>query len=149
MLMRTPHRGFGQSVTAARLQWSLWLPSSLRILPQSLPLQSAHFKHQVYVLLRHPLFEQVIKRHPRPRQKSAPDVAGHLDFFRLVCLTHDVPTSQTRGRAGSSVMVNEALPAGYLSAERGEAMFRHACAIGLEGVVSKRATSRPALARAG
>jgi bifunctional non-homologous end joining protein LigD len=39
-------------------------------------------------------------------------------------------------------MVNEALPAGHLSAERGEAMFHHACAMGLEGVVSKRATSR-------
>src|SRR4051812_13768545 len=55
----------------------------VRILPQSLPLQSAHLKHQVYVLLRHPFFEQVIKRHPRPHQKSAPDVASHLDFFRL------------------------------------------------------------------
>ena len=29
-----------------------------------------------------------------------------------------------------------------LSAEQGEAMFRHACAMGLEGIVSKRATSR-------
>jgi ATP-dependent DNA ligase len=39
-------------------------------------------------------------------------------------------------------MVNEALPAGHLSAENGEAMFRHACALGLEGIVSKRFTSR-------
>jgi ATP-dependent DNA ligase len=39
----------------------------------------------------------------------------------------------------------------HLSAERGEAMFRHACAMGLEGIVSKKLTSRynRALARAG
>jgi bifunctional non-homologous end joining protein LigD len=30
----------------------------------------------------------------------------------------------------------------HLSAENGEAMFRHACAMGLEGIVSKRLTSR-------
>jgi bifunctional non-homologous end joining protein LigD len=30
----------------------------------------------------------------------------------------------------------------HLSAEQGEALFRHACAMGLEGIVSKRATSR-------
>src|SRR5688572_11509473 len=30
----------------------------------------------------------------------------------------------------------------HLSAEQGEAMFRHACAMGLEGIVSKRVTSR-------
>ncbi|MDF2974116.1 MAG: BcepIL02 gp43 [Microvirga sp.] len=30
----------------------------------------------------------------------------------------------------------------HLPAEQGEAMFRHACAMGLEGIVSKRATSR-------
>ena len=41
--------------------------------------------------------------------------------------------AQTRGRAGSPVMVNEALLAEHLSAEQGEAMFRQACATGLEG----------------
>jgi bifunctional non-homologous end joining protein LigD len=30
----------------------------------------------------------------------------------------------------------------HLSAEKGEAMFRHACAMGLEGIVSKKLTSR-------
>ena len=30
----------------------------------------------------------------------------------------------------------------HLSAEQGEAMFRHACAMGLEGIVSKKLTSR-------
>jgi bifunctional non-homologous end joining protein LigD len=30
----------------------------------------------------------------------------------------------------------------HLSAEQGEAMFRHACGMGLEGIVSKRAGSR-------
>jgi bifunctional non-homologous end joining protein LigD len=30
----------------------------------------------------------------------------------------------------------------HLEGSRGEAMFRHACAMGLEGIVSKRATSR-------
>ena len=30
----------------------------------------------------------------------------------------------------------------HLSAEQGEAMYRHACAMGLEGIVSKRITSR-------
>ncbi|MET0531606.1 MAG: hypothetical protein ABW003_25300 [Microvirga sp.] len=29
-----------------------------------------------------------------------------------------------------------------VSASEGEAMFRHACAMGLEGIVSKRVTSR-------
>src|SRR5688572_12823077 len=29
----------------------------------------------------------------------------------------------------------------HLSAEQGEAMFRHACGMGLEGIVSKRLTS--------
>ena len=29
----------------------------------------------------------------------------------------------------------------HLSAEQGEAMFRHACAMGLEGIVSKKLTS--------
>ena len=29
----------------------------------------------------------------------------------------------------------------HLSGEQGEAMFRHACAMGLEGIVSKRLTS--------
>jgi bifunctional non-homologous end joining protein LigD len=39
-------------------------------------------------------------------------------------------------------MVNEALPAEHPSAEQGAAMFRHACAMGLEGIVSKKLTSR-------
>jgi bifunctional non-homologous end joining protein LigD len=30
----------------------------------------------------------------------------------------------------------------HLDGQDGEAMFRHACAMGLEGIVSKRATSR-------
>jgi bifunctional non-homologous end joining protein LigD len=30
----------------------------------------------------------------------------------------------------------------HLSGIDGEAMFRHACALGLEGIVSKRVTSR-------
>jgi bifunctional non-homologous end joining protein LigD len=30
----------------------------------------------------------------------------------------------------------------HLSAEQGEAMFRHACAMGLEGIVSKKLASR-------
>src|SRR5687767_11857896 len=30
----------------------------------------------------------------------------------------------------------------HLSAEQGDAMFRHACAMGLEGIVSKKVTSR-------
>ena len=30
----------------------------------------------------------------------------------------------------------------HLAANDGEAMFRHACAMGLEGIVSKRLTSR-------
>ena len=30
----------------------------------------------------------------------------------------------------------------HMSGANGEAMFRHACAMGLEGIVSKRATSR-------
>jgi bifunctional non-homologous end joining protein LigD len=40
-------------------------------------------------------------------------------------------------------MVNEALPAGHLSAEQGgDDVFRHACAMGLEGIVLKRVESR-------
>jgi bifunctional non-homologous end joining protein LigD len=30
----------------------------------------------------------------------------------------------------------------HMEGEEGEAMFRHACRLGLEGIVSKRATSR-------
>jgi bifunctional non-homologous end joining protein LigD len=30
----------------------------------------------------------------------------------------------------------------HVEGEEGEAMFRHACRLGLEGIVSKRATSR-------
>jgi hypothetical protein len=30
----------------------------------------------------------------------------------------------------------------HLSAEHGEAMFRHACSMGLEGIISKKLTSR-------
>ena len=30
----------------------------------------------------------------------------------------------------------------HLSAEHGEAMFRHACTMGLEGIISKKLTSR-------
>jgi ATP-dependent DNA ligase len=42
--------------------------------------------------------------------------------------------------------LRKALPAllfsEHVEGEEGEAMFRHACRLGLEGIVSKRATSR-------
>jgi bifunctional non-homologous end joining protein LigD len=40
-------------------------------------------------------------------------------------------------KAGEALRFSE-----HLSAVEGEAMFRHACAMGLEGIVSKRVTSR-------
>jgi bifunctional non-homologous end joining protein LigD len=40
-------------------------------------------------------------------------------------------------KAGPALRFSE-----HLSAEQGEAMFRHACAMGLEGIVSKRPPSR-------
>jgi bifunctional non-homologous end joining protein LigD len=40
-------------------------------------------------------------------------------------------------KAGPVLRISE-----HLSTEQGEAMFRHACAMGLEGIVSKRLTSR-------
>jgi bifunctional non-homologous end joining protein LigD len=44
-------------------------------------------------------------------------------------------------KAGSALRFSE-----HLEGDAGEAMFRHACAMGLEGIVSKRVTSRPARA---
>jgi len=40
-------------------------------------------------------------------------------------------------RAGAAIMFSD-----HLGGTDGEAMFRHACAMGLEGIVSKRVTSR-------
>ena len=40
-------------------------------------------------------------------------------------------------RAGAAIIYSE-----HLEGADGEAMFRHACGLGLEGIVSKRATSR-------
>ena len=40
-------------------------------------------------------------------------------------------------RAGPALLYSE-----HLDAQDGEAMFRHACAMGLEGIVSKRVDSR-------
>ena len=47
-------------------------------------------------------------------------------------------------RAGAVLRFSE-----HLDAEQGEAMFRHACAMGLEGIVSKRLTNRYVMVRAG
>ena len=47
-------------------------------------------------------------------------------------------------RAGPALRFSE-----HLDAAQGEAMFRHACAMGLDGIVSKRLTSRTSPARAG
>ena len=40
-------------------------------------------------------------------------------------------------KAGPAILYSE-----HMDAANGEVMFRHACRLGLEGVVSKRATSR-------
>jgi bifunctional non-homologous end joining protein LigD len=40
-------------------------------------------------------------------------------------------------KAGPSLIFSE-----HLDCEHGEALFRHACALGLEGIVSKKLTSR-------
>jgi bifunctional non-homologous end joining protein LigD len=40
-------------------------------------------------------------------------------------------------KAGPALRFSE-----HMAASHGEAMFRHACAMGLEGIVSKRVTSR-------
>jgi bifunctional non-homologous end joining protein LigD len=40
-------------------------------------------------------------------------------------------------KAGPAILYSE-----HMDAAKGEAMFRHACRFGLEGIVSKRATSR-------
>ena len=40
-------------------------------------------------------------------------------------------------KAGPALRCSE-----HITASEGEAMFRHACAMGLEGIISKRVTSR-------
>ena len=59
--------------------------------------------------------------------------------FAVVCVPGADLLNLARGRQSLVIGSRRTF---QLSAENGEAMFRHACAMGLEGIVSKKVTSR-------
>jgi bifunctional non-homologous end joining protein LigD len=62
---------------------------------------------------------------------------GRDDLRPLELIGRRVMLKKLLRKAGPPLVFSE-----HLEAEDGEAMFRHACALGFEGTVSKRVTSR-------
>jgi bifunctional non-homologous end joining protein LigD len=62
---------------------------------------------------------------------------GQDDVRRLELVERRALLRKYTARAGPAILYSE-----HMDAANGEVMFRHACRLGLEGVVSKRATSR-------
>jgi bifunctional non-homologous end joining protein LigD len=62
---------------------------------------------------------------------------GQDDLRRLPLVERRALLRKCTAKAGSAILYSE-----HMQGANGDAMFRHACRLGLEGIVSKRATSR-------
>jgi ATP-dependent DNA ligase len=63
---------------------------------------------------------------------------GADDLLRYELVERRALLRKHTAKAAPAILYSE-----HMQGDEGEAMFRHACRLGLEGIVSKRVTSRP------